>query len=157
MVRPASPSTPRRPRRLADCIGASDADWLKRALALAELQASVDSALRALALAALRVQALRLENGELLLACASSAQKARLNHVRPELAAELTRRGWDCRSIRVGHQLPSDLRPVNPTRRQRRDQIDTESRAVIANTAREIENPALAQALLRLAQGSLNK
>ncbi|HET7773510.1 MAG TPA: hypothetical protein VFK82_06770 [Burkholderiaceae bacterium] len=126
-------------------------------MALAELQSAVDASLRNLGLGSLKAQALRLENGELMLACASSAQKARLNHVRPELGAELARRGWDCRSIRIGHQLPSALQAAGPARREPRTQIDPQTRSLLARAAQDINNPALAQAIRRLAQGQLKK
>jgi hypothetical protein len=157
MIRAANATHHRKAVRLSDCLDQSGADWLKRALALAELQAAVDASLRALGLGSLRAQVIRLEQGELVLACASSAQRARLNHVRPELGAELIRRGWDCRSIRIGHQLPSELQAPGGARRERRQQIDSETRSLLDNAAQAIDNPALSEALRRLAQGTLKK
>jgi hypothetical protein len=103
---------------------------------------------------AAHVGAVSAETQELSLVATSGAAAALLRQRSPALLEALKRSGWEFIGIRVGVQA----RPAaGQTKKLPAKQIDALSAAQLKASARKLSDPALAEALLRLASAGVRR
>jgi hypothetical protein len=139
-----SPPSSRRPRHALSWLGGEPGfeRLRERVRRLADLQQDLERYMPGTAL-----KAVSLEDGVLVVSAAQASAAAKVRQFGPSLVAELSRQGWRVQRVRFKPRLVAGSAP----RRAPKAPLAPGAAASVAALAESVSNPALREALKRMA------